>query len=242
MPPHLTYCEPYAGSLAVLFAKDPAGTSEVVNDIHRGLTTFWRVLQSPSAFELFSRVVQAVPVSEVEWETDQRMLGEPQVECAVNFFVRCRQSLAGRGKTFTLLTKNRLRRGMNEQASAWLSAVEGLPQVHDRLQRVVILNRDALQVIQQMDNSNTLFYLDPPYLPSTRSAAGVYEHEMGEEDHKRLLGLILEVKGKVLLSGYPSGLYDGVLRSWNRHVWELPNHAAGGDNKRRMNEIVWSNF
>jgi DNA adenine methylase len=66
------------------------------------------------------------------------------VQRAVRFFVLCRQSLAGRMDTFAPLSKNRTRRRMNEQASAWLTAVEGLPAVHARLKRVAILNRPAL--------------------------------------------------------------------------------------------------
>ncbi len=66
MPPHTHYVEPYAGGLAVLLAKNPDGVSEVVNDLHRDLTTFWRVLQDADAFEDFRRAVEAVPFSEAE--------------------------------------------------------------------------------------------------------------------------------------------------------------------------------
>ena len=61
---------------------------------------------------------------------------------------------------------------MSEQASAWWNTVDGLANVHDRLKRVVILCRDALDVIRQQDGSRTLFYLDPPYLHSTRASTG----------------------------------------------------------------------
>ena len=69
------------------------------------------------------------------------------VERAVNFFIRCRQSRAGCFKDFATLSRTRTRRGMNEQASAWLTVIDGLPEVHARLKRVVILNHDALDVI-----------------------------------------------------------------------------------------------
>ena len=71
---------------------------------------------------------------------------------------------------------------MNEQASAWLAAVAGLSEVHARLSRVVILNRDALNVIRKQDGPDTLFYLDPPYLTETRTAPDVFAHEMTEAD------------------------------------------------------------
>ncbi len=88
MPPHVHYVEPYAGGLAVLLAKNPEGVSEVVNDLHRGLTTFWRVLQQPDTFEEFRRTVEAVPFSEVEWHDAEEHLNNPdQVRRAVAFFV-----------------------------------------------------------------------------------------------------------------------------------------------------------
>jgi DNA adenine methylase len=131
---------------------------------------------------------------------------------------------------------------MNEQASAWLNAVAGLVDVHTRLQRVSILNRDALDVIRQQDGSRTLFYLDPPYLGETRAVDAVYSFEMSPEQHERLLETILTCKGRVMLSGYRSELYDRRLSDWTRHEFSLPNQAAGGKQKRRMIEVVWCNF
>src|SRR4051794_39406089 len=100
MPTHTHYVEPYAGGLAVLLARDPDDTSEVVNDLHRDLTTFWRVLQKADSFKRFQRVVEAVPFSEAEWQDARDGLRhEPDadpVQRAVWFFVACRQSLAGR--------------------------------------------------------------------------------------------------------------------------------------------------
>ncbi len=184
MPPHVHYVEPFAGGLAVLLTKSPEGVSEVVNDLDADLTNFWRVLQTPDAFEQFRRVVEAIPFSEVEWhEAHDRLgcrCGTGPVHRAAWFFVLCRQSLAGRLDTFAPLSRQRIRRGMNEQASAWWNAVDGLAHVHIRLQRVVILNRPALEVIKQQDGPGTLFYCDPPYLPKTRTVPDVYTHEMSE--------------------------------------------------------------
>lgn len=242
MPPHIHYVEPFAGGLSVLLAKDPEGVSEVVNDLNAELTNFWRVLQEEDAFARFQRVLSAVPFSEVEWrESRQQTEGDP-VRRAARFFVHCRQSLAGRMDGFAPLSRTRTRRGMNEQASAWLNAVEGLAAVHARLRRVAILQRDALDVIRQQDGSDTLFYLDPPYLGETRTADDVYAHEMGLGGHAKLLETIRACKGRVMLSGYPSEMYDRSLKDWTRHEFTLPNQAAGGKQKRLMTEVVWCNF
>ena len=238
----LHYCEPYFGGGSVLLVNDPTGISEVVNDIHARLTNFWRVLQDEDSFSCFARVVSAIPFSEAEWRRASESNGANPVEDAVRFFVRCRQSLAGRMDGFAPLSRKRTRRGMNEQASAWLNAVAGLANVHARLQRVSILNRDALDVIRQQDGSRTLFYLDPPYLGETRTADDVYSFEMCAKQHETLLDTVLACKGRVMLSGYRSELYDRRLRDWTQHEFTLPNQAAGGKQKRRMVEVVWCNF
>ena len=168
----------------------------------------------------------------------------PAVARAVNFFVRARQSRAGTFKGFTSLTRSRTRRGINGNASEWLGAVEGLPAVHARLQPVVIECVDALKLIPREDARDTLYYLDPPYLPETRATADAYAHEMTAGQHEELLRVLAGLKGKFLLSGYRSELYDRVAENcgWKRRDFDMPNHAAGGDSKRRMTECVWFNF
>ena len=258
MPRHLHYVEPYFGGGAVLLAKDPLdeskywgskcyeqGISEVVNDINRELTNFWRVLQDDGTFASFRRIVEAIPFSQIEWEeveTRQHPVKPPDVQAAVAFFVRCRLSRAGEFKAFATLSRNRTRRRQNEQASAWWNCVEGLPAIRDRLRRVVILNQDALTVIGAQDGQKTLFYLDPPYVPHARATLGNYAHEMTEADHKAMLDAIKHCQGKVILSGYPNSLYDRELHDWNQHEIEIDNKAAGGKQKQKMTEVLWMNF
>jgi DNA adenine methylase len=244
-PGWLAYVEPYFGGGAVLLANDPTGISEVVNDINVDLINFWRVLQDEMQFAKMQRILQATPFAKPEWERAGRMSCAGPVESAVAFFVRCRQSLAGRMDRFAAITRNRTRRGMNEQASAWWNAIDGLPAVHERLKRVVIYGEDALAVIRREDGPRTLFYLDPPYVHETRATTTEYgEHEMAPEQHGELLKLLRVVKGRFLLSGYHSRLYDvtAAASGWNCHEFDLPNNAAGGTSKRRMTEVLWCNF
>jgi DNA adenine methylase len=242
-PPHIHYVEPYAGSLAVLLAKDPEGVSEIVNDLNGDLTNFWQVLKNEQTYYQFKRMVEATLFSEAEYQraTSNDSHSLPTWR-AWSFFIRCRQSRAGQFKDFATVTRTRTRRQMNEQASAWLTAIEGLPAVHARLKRVVILNRDALDVIRQQDGPNTCFYFDPPYLHETRTSDQVYEQEMTNDQHAQLTSMLQRVKGKVLICGYRSRLYDTNLSKWNRHDFKLPNNVAGGKTKRRMTECVWTNF
>jgi DNA adenine methylase len=132
---------------------------------------------------------------------------------------------------------------MNEQASAWLTAIEGLPQVHPRLSRVVILCDSAFKVIPREDSFNTLFYLDPPYFPDSRTSPDAYGlHELTREQHIELLQLVRRVAGKVMISGYDCPLYADYLDDWRKETWTLPNNAAGGKEKRKMTECLWCNW
>jgi DNA adenine methylase len=223
--------------------------------LNGSLTTFWSVVAHPPFYLMFIRKVGMLPFDERLWRESSAAVeyfkdNPPQtqsqrVQLAAAFFVACRQSLAGRMDSFTGITRTRTRRGMNNEVSAWISAVEGLDAVHDRLKRVLILNRPAIQVITNEDTPKTLFYLDPPYLHETRKTTKEYgPHEMGDADHAELLYTCGHMKGKFLLSGYRSKMYDAAAEKWGWHRtdFDLPNNAAGGKTKRRMTECVWTNF
>ncbi len=254
MPKHIHYVEPFFGGGSVLLQK-PAelieGYSEVVNDINGDLINFWRAIADQHIFPVFQKAVSCCPFSSEEWTRMKVLLDEewesiqiPQVKRAAAFFIHARQSMAGRGDCFTPLTRTRTRRGMNEQVSSWLTAIEGLPEIHERLKRVVILNDDACKVIKQQDGENTFFYCDPPYLQSTRSSTGEYgEHEMSDDDHEELLHCLSQIKGKFILSGYLSELYVmwGNNHGWRRVDIEIDNKASSKKKKEKKTECLWLN-
>jgi len=238
------YVEPFFGGGAVLFEHDPEGKSEVVNDRNRHLTNFWQVLRDEACWHRFCRMVETTPFSQQEWIEPRDLKQLDEVEQAWVFFVRYRQSRQGLGKDFATLSRNRTRRGMNEQASSWLSAVEGLPAAHERLRRVVILNDFACTVIRQQDGPNTLFYCDPPYLHTTRTVTDAYECEMSEAEHVGLLGVLAAIKGRFLLSGYPSEIYDKVAAKcgWRRVDFAIDNKSSGAKVKEIKTECLWMNY
>jgi DNA adenine methylase len=234
--------EPYFGGGSVLLHKDPEGVSEVVNDVNGELTNFWYVLQNSERFSIFLRFIEATPFSETEF--NQNPGAEGVIDRAADFFIRARQSRQGLMKDFATLSRNRTRRGMNEQVSSWLTTIEGLPDVHSRLKRVVILNRPALDVIHQQDGPKTCFYLDPPYLHETRSTTKEYgEQEMTGEDHLLLLDTLSDLEGKFLLSGYQSHMYDDFAdaQGWSRYDFRISNNAASGKTKETKTECIYAN-
>lgn len=243
MPKHEHYCEPYFGGGAVLLAKDGTGVSETANDLDGRLFDFWSVLRCPDLFAAFLRRCEATPFHESNWQHAAGLehSADPVVR-AWGFFVRCRLSFAGRGDDFTAPVKTRLRRGMNDAVSGWLSAVDGLRAVHDRLKRVLFFCRPAEEVIAKMDGPGALFYLDPPYPHSARTVPGVYRHEMDDAAHARLLDMLRRLKGRAMVSGYRCPMYDAALTGWTRHEMDVANNSASGKTKQRRTEVLWCNF
>lgn len=240
MPPHEHYIEPFAGSLAVLIRKPYNGISEVVNDLDRYLTDFWITLSNTHLFADFVRIIDATPFSSYEFEAARDYKKSDYiVRRAVQFFIRNRMSRQGEGREFTSLTSARIRRGMNAEVSAWLTAVDGLAEIHARLRQVLILNMPALDVINKYDGPKTLFYCDPPYLD-----CDLYEHGMSEEDHIELLESLSRIQGHFILSGYNSPLYEIYRQQYKWHVIdiEVPNSMQKDSTKSKKIERLWTNF
>jgi len=236
------YNEAFAGGLSVLFAHDPDGKSEAVNDLNSGLSDFWFILSTTP--EAMIRELWATPLSQEVWESATEMRADDdRMKRATAFFVRYRQSRQGLGKDFATPT-TRVRRGMNENVSAWLTAVESLPEAHERLRRVEVRNMDGIKFIEKYDHESALFYLDPPYVHETRVTTKDYECEMSVADHLRLLEVCVKLKGKFLLSGYDSEMYRRVAdqNGFRKVEKEIDNKASSKDVKEKKTECLWMNY
>lgn len=81
-----------------------------------------------------------------------------------------------------------------------------------------------------------LLYVDPPYVAATKKNRRYYRHEYTDEDHCRLLDALLKLDCRVMISGYPSALYEQALQGWE--VKELVNVSHAGPRHERL----WANF
>jgi len=261
------YVEPYFGGGSVLLQKPQEhiyNHSEVVCDINDHLIRFWLVMSNSTLSRKFLARVSKTPFSQRLFLDCQKALQRNKfkgwTDAAFAFFVVNRQSRQGLGQDFATLSKRRTRGGMNEQVHAWQSAIESLTDgsLLKRLSRVVILSRPALVALQgkrnaeiekavvvSEDTPDTFFYLDPPYLPSTRSIPSAYgPYDMIEDDHVRLLDTLATLQGHFLLSGYPSDLYHEAAENngWRCVSCTIDNKAGGGHTKRSMTECLWMNY
>jgi DNA adenine methylase len=212
-PEHRQYVEPFAGSLAVLLAKDPA-PMETVNDLDGDLMTFWRVLRERP--EELQRACQLTPHSRSEHELS-RDLGAhlDDLERARRVWVALAQ---GRGAVRRTGWRHYLKPAGNFGMPAYLDAyVDRMAPAVERLHHVSLECQPALRIIERYGrNAETLLYVDPPYLGSTRgsqddqSRAGThrYVHEMlRPAEHEELLDALTSCAAAVVLSGYASELY-----------------------------------
>lgn len=259
IPPHTHYVEPYFGGGAVLFNKPEElieNHSEVINDVNGDLMNFWRVLRNKTAFKELQLKLSLTPFSSQEFaeakstlaaaaaDTKAVAIVQQDIDRAVAFFVKYRQSRQGLGKDFASMSRSRTRRGMNEQVSSWLSAVEGLEEACNRLQRVALFCYPAMDVIRKEDSPTTFFYLDPPYMHSTRVTTRDYSYEMSDADHAAMLWLLGTIKGKFILSGYPSETYAAAASraGWQCTQIQIDNKASSQKVKPTKTECLWRNF
>jgi DNA adenine methylase len=123
--------------------------------------------------------------------------------------------------------------------SRWLGSVEALPEIAERLLRVQIENRPALEVIELYDSSGTLFYCDPPYPHRTRGDASAYGFEMTDHDHRALVTTLGHIEGKAAVSGYRCDLMDTLYAGWRRVDAPTKNcHSV----KKPRTEALWLNY
>lgn len=240
-PPHRIYLEPFGGGASVLLNKPPCQV-ETYNDLDLRITRLFRVLRDQGG--AFQERVGLILYSQVEFETAADYpLGAGDVDKAICDFIRWRQSFGGQGRSWSYTT-SRARGGMAGDVNAWWTAIDGLPQIINRLKRVQILCQPAIDAIRRFDHPETLIYADPPYVHSTRSkgSTNVYGVEMTDADHSALAAALRVCKARVVLSGYRSALYDELYTGWRRVEFDIANHAAGGSTKARKTECLWLNF
>jgi DNA adenine methylase len=237
LPHHRVYVEPYAGGLSVLLNKWPCPV-EVANDLDAGLMGFYRVLRDRPG-ELMARLEPLeYDRPTFAWSLRPAPPGEDEVAAAVRFLVRNRMSRGGLGRDFAW--SERLRGGRPGDLNAWETfKAEVLLRVASRLAGAELRCRDAVEVIEEFDGPDTLFYLDPPYPHATRTAVGTYAHEMTDADHVRLLEVIRRCRGMVAISGYHCPLYDDALRDWEPFGFNMPTHAGQTRSKTRRVEVLW---
>ncbi len=236
------YCEPFAGSAAVLLNREPSPV-ETYNDIDGEVVNFFQVLRNKP--ETLTRAVGLTPFSRQELAIAVATNGDriSDVERARRFYVRARQARTGLAQTASIgrwaNCRNTSRAGMSGAVSRWLGSADQLPEIAIRLLRVQFENRPAEEVVRLYDGPKTLFYCDPPYVHSTRGDKKAYGFEMTDAGHENLAETLSKCEGKVAISGYRCDLMDRLYKGWKRFDAE-ERHCHSIKKLRR--EALWMNY
>lgn len=247
-PPHRIYVEPFGGAASVLLRKERS-YAEVYNDLDDDVVNLFRCLQDLQRAARLRELLRLTPFARREFEIGWDQTDDP-VERARRLIIRSFMGFGsnahnnmGRGSKTTGFRANSSRSGTTP-AYDWANYPDCLEAVIARLTGVIVEHRDALQVMRSHDTRETLHYVDPPYVASTRSPAKnkydlkhrMYRHEMTDADHADLLAGLRDLKGMVILSGYAHPLYDNALHDWRRIERE-----ALADGARPRVEVLWIN-
>lgn len=241
-PPHRVYTEPFGGAASVLLRKPRAKLVEVYNDLDGEIVNFFEVLRDPGSAARLAELLFLTPYSRDEFALSYTPCDDP-VEQARRTVCR---AFMGFGSDSASGAKSGFRSNGNRQtthpARDWTNYPAAIPAFHERLRGVVIENRPAIEVMQQHDSPQTLHYCDPPYLTETRSAHVTrsgrgYRHEMTEDDHRAMAECLNGLQGMVVVSGYPSELYDKELFA----EWDRRERQTLADRALQRTEVLWMN-
>jgi DNA adenine methylase len=238
MPPHRVYVEPFGGAASVLLRK-PRSRVEVYNDLDDEIVGIFRVLQNPDQCCRLFRLLRRTPYSRREFDLAHQPASNPVVR-AQRAIIRSYMSFhhvalhqSGMINTFA---SAKHRSGGSSKANEWRNYPRALVHIYRRLRGVVIENRDAFRVVTDQDAPDTLFYVDPPYVMSTRHRETCYRHEFDDAQHASLLERLKQVRGRVLISDYACEMYDDTLVGWTRVTRKS---FAASDGRGERTEVLW---
>lgn len=215
------YVEVFGGAGWVLFAKEKKGI-EVYNDINSDLVNLYKCVKyHPEALqkELDGILMSRELFQDAIWETR----GLTDIQKAVRFFVAIKESFGSKMETFGLRPKD------------MKASVDFLKIASERLNTVVIENRDFDKLIQSYDRSSTLFYLDPPYYKTERYYQGGFK----TEDHKRLREALRNIRGKFILSYNDCLEIRELYQGYEIIEVDRNNNLATG---KRYKELIIKNY
>jgi len=238
IPEHRIYTEVFFGGGAVFWAKKPAEV-EVINDLNREVINFYQQLKSN--YKELNKLVQQTLHSRTLHSDAVFIYERPHLFSPVMrawaFWVSTNQGFGcqigsgwGYGNQDKITKKH-----VNKKAAF-------LPTLAQRLENTQIECNDALKIIKSRDFEDTFHYIDPPYIEVHQ---GHYEGYL-RADFEELLKTLAHVKGKFLLSTYPTDILEEYSKKngWYTIMIDKPLGVAkvrDGQRKRKI-EVLTANY
>ena len=239
MPAHNLYCEPFCGGAAVFFLKEKTLSAvEVLNDTNQELINFFRVTQND--FVSLEKEVRISLHSRRLFTDASVIYNNPhmfsEIKRAWALWVLAAQGFAGildSNWGYDKIKATTSRKVANKRMSF-------TEEFAYRLQDVQLECTDAIRIINSRDTENSLFYVDPPYY---NSDCGHYD-SYTIEDFEKLLTTLSGIKGKFMLSSYPSDILNNFTNkfAWYNTKWIKNVSVNKGCNGKKKTEVLTTNF
>jgi DNA adenine methylase len=238
IPQHILYCEPFTGGAAIFFAKRPSET-EVLNDTNKELMNFYQVFQTDydGLHEEIKISLHSRDLHRQAWVIYNNPDMFTKVKRAWAIWLLSTQSFASMldGSWGYDKIANTVPERLNNKIENLTKRLAG------RLKRCQFECTDALYVIQSRDADTSFFYCDPPYF---NSDCGHYDG-YSEQDFENLLKLLARIKGKFLLSAYPSSLLLKYIKAhnWSSYsILQTVSVNAKSGNQKQKTEMLVANY
>ncbi|WP_300601912.1 DNA adenine methylase [Niabella sp.] len=238
IPPHILYAEAFAGGAAIFFAKPPSAV-EVLNDTNGELINFYRVIKDTFS-ELLAEIESTLHSRKLHkqaWVVYSNPELFSPVKRAWAVWVLSSQGFAG------------------QLANVWGYDIEAdstsrkiffnkktFTELYcQRLEKVQLESTDALYIIRSRDSKDSFFYCDPPYF---NSHLGHYKGYT-KKDFEDLLQHLSALKGKFLLSSYPSKLLQDYTHANNWSTLEFEQLVTVNvkhRNEKKKIEVLTANY
>lgn len=241
------YIEGFAGGMSVFLNIDEKFDKIFIFDKDPNIIYVWKALQNRG--DEIRKVLLKTSYNEQNFKQSFKYIDEyknnPDDDWyPIHLIIKNRFSRGGLGKDFAY--SNRLRGGRPGDENAWINNIDKqLPRVIEKIQGVHFECGNFLDLVSKYklnEESNAIFYDDPPYIKSSRVSKDAYgQYEMSDQQHLDLLQNIKTFKGISYISGYNSELYNRELYGYKRYDWLIANHSSQQRNtkKPRKREIVW---
>lgn len=239
IPKHRIYTELFFGGGAVFFAKEPS-ESEVINDLDSFIVNFYEVCISD--FENLKAKVETTLFSRATYSVAMTIYKMPhlfsKLQQAWAFYVTTNMGFGCRIGSWGFDKFGK------RQKTFFNKKMQFDGTLHKRLANVQVENSDAVKVLELFDTKDSFHYIDPPYIGTHMGHYKGYT----EDDYRRLLDKLSTIKGKFLLSSFPTDILDGYIKKNGWHSQEFSKlltarkATLGQSRKKRKTEVLTANY